>query len=182
MRRPPNALPRRPSRYANVPDLVVALVDASALACLVLQTRPHPPTHTKCWGGFIRQLRPRWLKRPHFIARRCHQLHPPRWHHLLPPSYSLLFLATWYVLHQGEGTPIHSKRLLHQGSAHDASHHLVVYAGVMALVLPIKWSLFFAGDVIGLALPTNLLVMDGIKWGERGFCFLFYETHPSPVL
>jgi hypothetical protein len=52
----------------------------------------------------------------------------------------------------------------------------------MALVLPIKWSLFFASDVIGLALPTNLLVMDGIKWGERGFCFLFYETHPSPVL
>jgi hypothetical protein len=32
MRRPPNALPRRPSRYANVPDLVVALVDATALA------------------------------------------------------------------------------------------------------------------------------------------------------
>jgi hypothetical protein len=30
-----------------------------------------------------------------------------------------------------------------------------VYAGVMALVLPIKWSLFFAGDVIGLALPTS---------------------------
>jgi hypothetical protein len=57
-----------------------------------------------------------------------------------------------------------------------------VYAGVMALVLPIKWSLFFASDVIGLALPTNLLVMDGIKWGERGFCFSFYETHPSPVL
>jgi len=46
----------------------------------------------------------------------------------------------------------------------------------MALVLPIKWSLFFAGDVIdlalffagdviSLALPTNLLVMDGIKPG-----------------
>ncbi len=52
----------------------------------------------------------------------------------------------------------------------------MVYAGIMALVLPIKWSLFFAGgviglmlffvgDVIGLALPTNLLVMDGIKLG-----------------
>jgi hypothetical protein len=53
----------------------------------------------------------------------------------------------------------------------------------MALVLPIKWSLFFAGDVIGLALPTNLLVMDGIKpGGERGFCFSFYETHPFPIL
>jgi hypothetical protein len=52
--------------------------------------------------------------------------------------------VTWYVLHQGEGTPIHSER-----------HHFVVYASVMALVLPIKWSLFFAGDVIGLALPTS---------------------------
>ena len=38
----------------------------------------------------------------------------------------------------------------------------------MALVLPIKWSLFFAGNVIGLALPTNLLVMDGIKPGGGG--------------
>jgi len=50
----------------------------------------------------------------------------------------------------------------------------------MALVLPIKWSLFFVGDVIGLAfffaddviiglaLPTNLLVMDGIKPGGGG--------------
>jgi hypothetical protein len=56
MRRPPNALPHRPSRYANVPDLVVALVDATALGRLVLQTSPHPPTHTKCWGGFIRRF------------------------------------------------------------------------------------------------------------------------------
>jgi hypothetical protein len=77
-------------------------------------------------------------------------------------------LVTWYVLHQGEGPPIHSECLLHHGSARDASHVLVVYASVMALVLPIKWSLFFAGDVIGLALPTNLLVMDGIKRGGRG--------------
>ena len=161
-------LPRQPSRYANVPDLVVALVDATALARLVLQTRPHPPTHTKCWGGFIRQLRPRWRERPHFVARWCHQLRPPRWHRLLPPSYPLLFLVTWYVLHQGEGPPIHSECLLHHGSARDASHVLIVYAGVMALVLPIKWSLFFAGDVIGLALPTNLLMMDGIKPGGGG--------------
>ena len=74
----------------------------------------------------------------------------------------------WYVLHQGEGPPIHSECLLHHGSAHDASHVLVVYASVTALVLPIKWSLFFAGDVIGLALPTNLLVMVGIMRGGRG--------------
>jgi hypothetical protein len=38
----------------------------------------------------------------------------------------------------------------------------------MALVLPINWSLFFAGDVIGLALPTNLLMMDGNKRGRGG--------------
>ena len=53
----------------------------------------------------------------------------------------------------------------------------------MALVLPIKWSLFFAGNVIGptlffagdvisLALPTNLLVMDGIKPGGEEILFL----------
>ena len=75
----------------------------------------------------------------------------------------------WYVPHQGEGPPIHFECLLNHGCARDTSHILVVYAGVMALVLPIKWSLFFAGgviglalffagDVIGLALPTNLLV------------------------
>ena len=85
---------------------------------------------------------------------------------------------TWYVLHQGEGTPIHCEHLLHQGSARDASHHLIVYAGVMALVLPIKWSLFFAGHVIGLALPTNLLVMDGIKRGGEGILFLVLRDSP----
>jgi hypothetical protein len=78
--------------------------------------------------------------------------------------------VTWYVLHQGEGSPIHSECLLHHGNARDASHVLGVYASVMALVLPIKWSIFFAGDVIGLALPTNVLVMDGTKWGGRGDC------------
>jgi hypothetical protein len=53
-----------------------------------------------------------------------------------------------------------------------------VYAGVMALVLPIKWSLFFAGDVIGLALPTNLLVMDGIKRGGERILFLVLRDSP----
>ena len=103
-------------------------------------------------------------------------------------------MVTWYILHQGEGPPIHSECLLHHESAHDASHVLIVYAGVMFLVLPIKLSLFFAGDIIGLALffagdvislalPTNLLPMDGIKpGGGRRFCFSFYETHSSPVL
>jgi len=78
----------------------------------------------------------------------------------------------WYVLHQEEGPPIYSERLLHHRSTHDSSHVLVVYASIIALVLPIKWSLFFAGDIIGLALPTNLLVMDGIKPGGEGILFL----------
>jgi hypothetical protein len=46
--------------------------------------------------------------------------------------------------------------LPHRGSACDASF-LIALAVVMALVLPTKWGLLFAADVIGLALPTNLL-------------------------
>ncbi len=66
--------------------------------------------------------------------------------------------------------PIHSKwvdLLLHCGSAHDASSVLIAFAVAMALELPIHRSIFFAGGDIGPALPTNLLVMDGIKrwWG-----------------
>ncbi len=48
----------------------------------------------------------------------------------------------------------------------------------MTLALPIKWSLFFAGDVIGLALPTNLLVMDGIKRGGEVILFLVLRDSP----
>jgi len=62
----------------------------------------------------------------------------------------------------------------------------------MALVLPIKWSLFFAGDVIGLALffagdiislalPTNLLVMDGIKLGGEEI-FVSHSTRLTLTL
>jgi hypothetical protein len=66
--------------------------------------------------------------------------------------------------------PIHSKRvdlLLHHGSARDASSVLIAFAVAMALGLPIHRSAFFAGGDIGPGLPTNLLVMDGIKrwWG-----------------
>ena len=50
--------------------------------------------------------------------------------------------------------------------------------GVMALVLPIKWSLFFAGDIIGLPLPANLLVVDGIKRGGEGILFLVLRDSP----
>ncbi len=66
--------------------------------------------------------------------------------------------------------PIHSKRvdlLLHRGSARDASSVLIAFAIAMALGLPIHRSIFFVGGDIGPTLPTNLLVMDGIKrwWG-----------------
>ncbi len=45
----------------------------------------------------------------------------------------------------------------------------MAFADVMALVLQIKWGLFFAGNVIGPTLPTNLLVMDGLKRGGEDF-------------
>ncbi len=96
-----------------------------------------------------------------------------------------------YVILWGEGTPINSKRvdlLFHRRSTCNASYVLVASVDIMALVLPIKRGLFFAGNVIGLALPTNLLVMDELKQGgERGYlshfmgfnllsfcCFLFF--------
>ncbi len=65
--------------------------------------------------------------------------------------------------------PTHSNRvdLLHRGSARDASF-LIALAVVMALVLPTKRGLLFAADVIGLALPTNLLGMDGMDGLKRG--------------
>ena len=76
---------------------------------------------------------------------------------------------------QGEEAPIHSVSvdlLLHTGSAHDASDALFGSAGVMALVLPITQILCYSGDDIGLALPTNLLVlMDGLKQGGGYTCF-----------
>ena len=68
--------------------------------------------------------------------------------------------------------PIHSvcvDLLLHNGSARNASFVLNAFAVVMALVLPIKRNLFFVDDVIGLALPTNLLDMDGLKRGGEDF-------------
>jgi hypothetical protein len=51
-------------RYVLVPNLAVALVDATYLERPVLPSRCLlPPTHTKCWMGFIRQFRPRWRER-----------------------------------------------------------------------------------------------------------------------
>ncbi len=71
--------------------------------------------------------------------------------------------------------PIHSvcvDLLLHNGSARDASFILNAFDVVMALVLPIKRNLFFVDDVIGLALPTNLLDMDGLKRGGEDFVLI----------
>ncbi len=129
-----------------------------------------PPSHPHQMLGGLHTPASTTLARATLLCRSVVSSTPPSL--MAPPTPSLLpftFLCeTWYVLHQGEGPHIHSECLLHHGSARDASHVLVEYASVMALVLPIKWSLFFAGDVIGLALPTNLLVMDGIKRGGRG--------------
>jgi hypothetical protein len=64
--------------------------------------------------------------------------------------------------------------LFHNGSARDASNALIASADVIALVLPImqrctSGERCTSGDDIGLALPTNLLVMDGLRpgGGER---------------
>jgi hypothetical protein len=75
--------------------------------------------------------------------------------------------------------PIHSicvDLLLHNGSARNASFVLNAFAVVMALVLPIKRNLFFVDDVIGLALPTNLLKMDGLKRGGEDFVLVLQAS------
>jgi hypothetical protein len=74
--------------------------------------------------------------------------------------------------------PIHSKRVdlvFHRGRACNASN-VLASADVMALVLSIKRGLFFVGDVIRLALPTNLHKMDGLKRGGRrgDFCLILW--------
>jgi hypothetical protein len=140
--------------------------------CLVrpiLPTRLLPPTHPQHWWGFLRQLRPSWRKQPLLIALRCCPLHPTQRHLILPPSSHPTLLGSQSL--RQEGMPIHSRRvdlLLHRRSARDASSVLIVFANVMAFVLPIKRGLFFASNVIGLALPTNLLGMDGLKQGGEG--------------
>jgi hypothetical protein len=57
------------------------------------------------------------------------------------------------------------KNQSHHGSAHDYITVLVVLAVVMAPGLPIYRSTFSAGGDIGPVLPTNLLVMAGIRRG-----------------
>jgi hypothetical protein len=75
--------------------------------------------------------------------------------------------------------PIHSVRvdlLLHNGSACVVNDDLIAFANVMALVLPIKRGLFFKGNVIGLALPTNLLVMGGLIRGGGDFVLIIQNS------
>ncbi len=100
-----------------------------------------------------------------------------------------------YVILCWERSPIHSKHvdlLFHRGSTHNVSYVLIASVEVMALVLLMNRGLFVAGNIISLALPTNLLIMDGLKRrNKRGFlshfmgfnllsfcCFLFFlEAH-----
>jgi hypothetical protein len=63
------------------------------------------------------------------------------------------------------------------GSASNASTVLVASANIMALGLLIHRSFFSVGNNIGLALPTNLLLMDGLRQGE-GILLLVYELSP----
>jgi hypothetical protein len=70
--------------------------------------------------------------------------------------------------------PIHSVTvdlLFHHGSTHDESTILFVVADVTAHGLPIHRSTFSVGGVINPALPTNLLIMAGIRPG-RGILLL----------
>jgi hypothetical protein len=144
-------------RYAKVPNLVVAVIAATILACPVLLTRSYPPTHTQRWGGFLCQLRPlpHWRKGPHLAAQWCRLLRSSQRHPLLPPSYPLPSVARYFYL-RGEGPPIHFVLVIHHNrSAHDASTNLVLLANVMPPGLPIHRSTFFVGGVIGPTLPIN---------------------------
>ncbi len=150
---------RRRVAYVNVRSLVVELADAMVHERPVLRTRTRPPTHPQHWGGFLCQLLPSWHKQTLLVARRCRPLRPRPL--ILRPSPQSL----WW-----EGMLTHSNRvelLPHCGSARNASF-LIALAVVMALVLPTKRGLLFAADVIGLALPTNLLGMDGMDGLKRG--------------
>jgi hypothetical protein len=142
-------------RFVPVPDLAVALVDATSLARPVLSSRWLPPTQNFCRGGFQRQLQPCWHEQPHLVARWCRHLRPPQRHLILPPSIPSHLMMELFIPPR-EGTPIHSVRkdfLFLHGSVHDASTARIILVGV-----------------ISLALPINLL--DGLRWGDGIYCSL----------
>ncbi len=159
---------RQPTRtfrwQANVNGRVAAMAAATSLVCPALPTRRLPPTLRQCCGGLLksRQLRPPWRN------------------HIPPPSNP--FPLGVPVLHTPrEGMPIHYVTvdlLFHHGSAHNESTILVVFADVTVHGLPIHRSTFSVGGDTGPALPTNLLVMAGIRRVGMGFfCFLFFWRH-----
>jgi hypothetical protein len=94
-------------RFVPVPDLAIALVDATSLERPVLLSRWLPPTQNFCRGGFQRQLQPCWCKQPHLVARWCRHLRPPQRHLILPPSIPSHLTMELFIPPR-EGTPIHS--------------------------------------------------------------------------
>ena len=141
-------------RFVPVPDLTIALVDATSLERPVRTSRWLQPTLNYFWGGVLRQLPSRWRERPHLVARWCRLLRLAGRHLILPPSNPLHSMKELFIL-PGEGTPIHSMPedfLFLRGSECDASTDHIVLAGV-----------------INLAIPINLL--DGLRWGGGIYCF-----------
>jgi len=144
--------------FVPLPDLAIALVDATSLECPVLSSRWLQPTLNYFRGGFLRQLPSRWREQPHLVAQWCRLLRLAGRHLTLPPSNPLHSMKEMFIL-PGEGTPIHSVRkdfLFLHGSVHDTSTARIILVGVFSL-----------------ALPINLL--DGLRWGGGVYCFL---VHP----
>jgi hypothetical protein len=67
--------------------------------------------------------------------------------------------------------------LLHCRSTCNISTILVAVANITALGLPIHRITFSVGVNIGFALPTTLLLMDGLRGGE-GVLLLVFEVSP----
>jgi hypothetical protein len=159
---------RQPShtfqRHADVNGLVAAMAAATSLMRPVLLMRRFPPNPLTSLGGL----------------QNCHRLRPPRRHHI-PPPFNPFPLGVLVLHTLREGMPIHSVTvdfLFHHGSTHEESTVLVMFADVMAHGILIHRITFSVGGNTGPALPTNLLVMAGIRWGGMGFfCFLFFWRH-----
>jgi hypothetical protein len=93
-------------RYANAPNLVIALVAVTVLARPVLLTRSYPPTLIQLWRGFQRQQTHRTCWQEQLHAQGCHHLPLLQRHPLLPPSYPLPLVARYVYLWR-ELLPIH---------------------------------------------------------------------------
>ena len=127
-------------RFVPVPDLAVALVDATSLERPVRTSRWLQPTLNNFRGGFLRQLPSCWREQPHLVARWCRLLRLAGLHLILPPSNPLHSMKELFIL-PGEGMPIHSMRkdfLFLRGSKRNASSDHIILAGVINLALPIN--------------------------------------------